>query len=181
MPLTSSHAYSYMESDPVKIAVEGVETFRKENCDLIIVDTGGQHKQEVALFEEMRQFYKAHAFRQSVDDGAVIVTKMDGHAKGGGALSATIQQMAHWTTYVNVSHACASCSIFLGIALAIFSSLLLLLLLSFSIFHSLALAAFIFFLAYTTTYIQRSNSCYLLSCDHHTLSTLSVFCESSVI
>ncbi|GJU53824.1 hypothetical protein Tco_1227538 [Tanacetum coccineum] len=70
--------------------------------------------------------------------------------------------MAHWTTYVNVSHACASCSIFLGIALAIFSSLLLLLLLSFSIFHSLALAAFIFFLAYTTTYIQRSNSCYLL-------------------
>ncbi|GKB41482.1 signal recognition particle 54 kDa protein 2 [Tanacetum coccineum] len=31
---------------------------------------------------------KAQAFRQSVDDGAVIVTKMDGHAKGGGALSA---------------------------------------------------------------------------------------------
>ncbi|GKB93036.1 pre-mRNA-splicing factor ATP-dependent RNA helicase DEAH7, partial [Tanacetum coccineum] len=30
---------------------------------------------------------KAQAFRQSVDDGAVIVTKMDGHAKGGGALS----------------------------------------------------------------------------------------------
>ncbi|GJU72914.1 signal recognition particle 54 kDa protein 2 [Tanacetum coccineum] len=101
MPLTSSHAYSYMESDPVKIAVEGVETFRKENCDLIIVDTNGRHKQEVALFEEMRQVSeatiavifvmdssKAQAFRQSVDDGAVIVTKMDGHAKGGGALSA---------------------------------------------------------------------------------------------
>ncbi|GJZ73001.1 GEM-like protein 7 [Tanacetum coccineum] len=31
---------------------------------------------------------KAQAFRQSVDDGAVIVTKMDGHAKGCGALSA---------------------------------------------------------------------------------------------
>ncbi|GKB11977.1 signal recognition particle 54 kDa protein 2 [Tanacetum coccineum] len=106
MPLTSSHAYSYMESDPVKIAVEGVETFRKENCDLIIVDTSGRHKQEVALFEEMRQVSeatkpdrvifvmdssKAQAFRQSVDDGAVIVTKMDGHAKGGGALSAQEQ------------------------------------------------------------------------------------------
>ncbi|KAE8696124.1 Signal recognition particle 54 kDa protein 3 [Hibiscus syriacus] len=101
---------SYMESDPVKIAMEGVERFKKENCDLIIVDTSGRHKQEAALFEEMRQvseatkpdlvvfvmdssigqaaFDQAHAFKQSVAVGAVIVTKMDGHAKGGGALSA---------------------------------------------------------------------------------------------
>uniref|UniRef100_A0ACD5VUV3 Uncharacterized protein n=1 Tax=Avena sativa TaxID=4498 RepID=A0ACD5VUV3_AVESA len=101
---------SYTESDPVKIAVEGVERFRKENYDLIIVDTSGRHKQEAALFEEMRQvseatkpdlvifvmdssigqaaFDQAQAFRQSVSVGAVIVTKMDGHAKGGGALSA---------------------------------------------------------------------------------------------
>ncbi|KAK4350231.1 hypothetical protein RND71_029544 [Anisodus tanguticus] len=100
----------YTESDPVKIAVDGVETFKKENCDLIIVDTSGRHKQEAALFEEMRQvseatkpdlvifvmdssigqaaFDQAQAFRQSVAVGAVIVTKMDGHAKGGGALSA---------------------------------------------------------------------------------------------
>ncbi|KAG5016345.1 Signal recognition particle protein 2 [Glycine max] len=101
---------SYMESDPVKIAVEGVERFKQENCDLIIVDTSGRHKQEAALFEEMRQvseatkpdlvifvmdssigqaaFDQAQAFKQSVAVGAVIVTKMDGHAKGGGALSA---------------------------------------------------------------------------------------------
>ena len=32
---------SYMESDPVKIVVERVETFKKENCNLIIVDTSG--------------------------------------------------------------------------------------------------------------------------------------------
>lgn len=51
-----------MESDPVKIAVEGVETFKKENCDLIIVDTSGRHKQEVALFEEMRQVSEATVF-----------------------------------------------------------------------------------------------------------------------
>ncbi|KAF3955443.1 hypothetical protein CMV_019340 [Castanea mollissima] len=50
---------SYTESDPVKIAVEGVETFKKENCDLIIVDTSGRHKQEAALFEEMRQVSEA--------------------------------------------------------------------------------------------------------------------------
>lgn len=48
-----------MESDPVKIAVEGVERFKKENCDLIIVDTSGRHKQEAALFEEMRQVSEA--------------------------------------------------------------------------------------------------------------------------
>lgn len=48
-----------MESDPVKIAVEGVETFKKENCDLILVDTSGRHKQEAALFEEMRQVSEA--------------------------------------------------------------------------------------------------------------------------
>ncbi|CAD6253051.1 unnamed protein product [Miscanthus lutarioriparius] len=50
---------SYMESDPVKFAVEGVERFKKENCDLIIVDTSGRHKQEAALFEEMRQVSEA--------------------------------------------------------------------------------------------------------------------------
>uniref|UniRef100_A0ACD5Z0M2 Uncharacterized protein n=1 Tax=Avena sativa TaxID=4498 RepID=A0ACD5Z0M2_AVESA len=99
-----------MESDPVKIAVEGIETFRKEGSDLIIIDTSGRHKQEAALLEEMRQvaqatkpdlvifvmdasigqaaFAQAQAFKQSVSVGAVIVTKMDGHANGGGALSA---------------------------------------------------------------------------------------------
>ncbi|KAE8784668.1 Signal recognition particle 54 kDa protein 2 [Hordeum vulgare] len=46
---------SYMESYPIKIVVDGVERFRKENCDLIIVDTSDRHKQEATLFEEMRQ------------------------------------------------------------------------------------------------------------------------------
>ncbi|CAN7006105.1 unnamed protein product [Brassica rapa subsp. trilocularis] len=50
---------SYTESYPVKIAVEGVDMFKKENCDLIIVDTSGRHKQEATLFEEMRQVAEA--------------------------------------------------------------------------------------------------------------------------
>lgn len=101
---------SYTETDPAKIAQEGVEKFKKEGCDLIMVDTSGRHMQEAALFEEMRQvsestapdlvifvmdgsigqaaFDQAQAFKESVAVGAVIVTKMDGHAKGGGALSA---------------------------------------------------------------------------------------------
>ena len=77
---------------------------------MIIVDTSGRHKQQASLFEEMQQVAaavepdevifvmdgsigqavqeQAAAFRMSVDVGSVIVTKMDGHAKGGGALSA---------------------------------------------------------------------------------------------
>ncbi len=35
-------------------------------------------------------FDQAQAFKQSVAVGAVIVTKMDGHAKGRGALSASV-------------------------------------------------------------------------------------------
>mmetsp|Transcript_3620 Transcript_3620/g.7845 ORF Transcript_3620/g.7845 Transcript_3620/m.7845 type:complete len:471 (+) Transcript_3620:271-1683(+) len=101
---------SYKETDPAVIAEQGVQRFRDEGRDLIIVDTSGRHKQEAALFEEMRQvaaavtpdlvifvmdgsigqaaFDQAKAFKDSVEVGAVIMTKMDGHAKGGGALSA---------------------------------------------------------------------------------------------
>eukprot|EP00931_Biecheleriopsis_adriatica_P088757 TRINITY_DN62_c0_g1_i1.p1 TRINITY_DN62_c0_g1~~TRINITY_DN62_c0_g1_i1.p1 ORF type:complete len:532 (+),score=165.07 TRINITY_DN62_c0_g1_i1:49-1596(+) len=100
----------YNETDPVKIAEEGVELFKKEKYDLIIVDTSGRHKQEQALFDEMQQvaevvkpndivfimdshigqacYEQAKAFRSCVDIGSVIITKLDGHAKGGGALSA---------------------------------------------------------------------------------------------
>merc|ERR1719401_2875190 len=101
---------SYAEADPVEIATQGVETFRKEKYDLIIVDTSGRHKQEASLFEEMRQieeaiepndiifvmdshigqacYDQAKAFAECVKVGSVIMTKLDGHAKGGGALSA---------------------------------------------------------------------------------------------
>ena len=101
---------SYEEADPVKIAKKGVELFRKEHQDLILVDTSGRHKQEESLFEEMKELHgaikpddvvfvmdstigqaatsQAKAFQATVDVGSVIITKLDGHAKGGGALSA---------------------------------------------------------------------------------------------
>jgi signal recognition particle subunit SRP54 len=101
---------SYTETDPVKAAREGVDYFRKEGYEIIIVDTSGRHKQEEALFEEMELIQKsikpdniifvmdgsigqaahdqATAFKQRVNIGSVIITKLDGHAKGGGALSA---------------------------------------------------------------------------------------------
>jgi len=59
------------ETDPVKIAAEGVAYFRKMKYEIIIVDTSGRHKQESALFDEMKQVQK-----EVKPDTAVFV--MDG-------------------------------------------------------------------------------------------------------
>lgn len=101
---------SYTEIDPVVIAQDGVDKFKQENFEIIIVDTSGRHKQQDSLFEEMLQVeqavkpdniifvmdasigqaceVQAKAFKDKVDVASVIITKLDGHAKGGGALSA---------------------------------------------------------------------------------------------
>lgn len=50
---------SYTEIDPVVIAQDGVDMFKKENFEIIIVDTSGRHKQEDSLFEEMLQVSNA--------------------------------------------------------------------------------------------------------------------------
>lgn len=46
---------SYTETDPVAIAASGVQKFKKERFEVIIVDTSGRHRQESELFEEMKQ------------------------------------------------------------------------------------------------------------------------------
>jgi signal recognition particle subunit SRP54 len=101
---------SYTQADPVAIAEEGVDQFCKEGYEVIIVDTSGRHRQEAGLLDEMAEiadavspdntvlvmdatqgqavFDQASAFSDAVDVGSVIITKLDGHAKGGGALSA---------------------------------------------------------------------------------------------
>lgn len=45
--------------DPVAIAQDGVDMFKKEGYEIIIVDTSGRHKQEESLFEEMLQVANA--------------------------------------------------------------------------------------------------------------------------
>ena len=45
---------SYTEADPAQIAAEGVQVFKKQGFEVIIVDTSGRHKQEMELFEEMK-------------------------------------------------------------------------------------------------------------------------------
>ena len=41
------------------IAVDGVEKFKEEGFEIIIIDTSGRHKQEDSLFEEMLQISNA--------------------------------------------------------------------------------------------------------------------------
>ncbi|KAK9426612.1 hypothetical protein SUNI508_00139 [Seiridium unicorne] len=101
---------SLTETDPAVVAREGVEKFKKERFEVIIVDTSGRHRQESALFQEMTDIQtaikpdetimvldssigqqaesQAKAFKESADFGAIIITKTDGHASGGGAISA---------------------------------------------------------------------------------------------
>ncbi|MCJ1392757.1 Signal recognition particle [Xylographa bjoerkii] len=101
---------SLTQTDPAIVAAEGVSRFKKERFEIIIVDTSGRHRQEADLFNEMVQIQKAvqpdqtimvldatigqqaeaqsKAFKETADYGAIIITKTDGHASGGGAISA---------------------------------------------------------------------------------------------
>jgi signal recognition particle subunit SRP54 len=94
--------------DPVKVVNEGLKQFSDK--DLIIVDTAGRHKEEQELIKEMNTLEKkikpdevimvidgtigqqaliqAKAFHEATPIGAILVTKLDGSARGGGALSA---------------------------------------------------------------------------------------------
>jgi len=85
-------------------------TLGKGGFDVIIIDTAGRHKNEKDLMEEMCRLSdaikpdevmlvidgtigqqattQAAAFNSSTPIGSIYVTKLDGSAKGGGALSA---------------------------------------------------------------------------------------------
>lgn len=101
---------SLTQTDPAVVAKEGVQRFKKERFEIIVVDTSGRHRQEADLFDEMVQIQRAvepdqtimvldatigqqaeaqsRAFKETADYGAIIITKADGHASGGGAISA---------------------------------------------------------------------------------------------
>jgi signal recognition particle subunit SRP54 len=100
---------------PIEIVKEGMQKFKK--ADVLIIDTAGRHKEEKGLLEEMKQIkditnpdeiilvidgtigqqagIQAKAFKEAVGEiGSIIVTKLDGSAKGGGALSAVAETKA---------------------------------------------------------------------------------------
>ena len=97
------------EADPVDIAKHGVEWAREKGRDVLIVDTAGRLHIDEKLMEELvriRNTVKPHnillvldamtgqdavnvalQFQERVQFDGVILTKMDGDARGGAALS----------------------------------------------------------------------------------------------
>ncbi|MCC7553877.1 MAG: signal recognition particle protein Srp54 [Methanobacteriaceae archaeon] len=97
--------------DALDLAEKGLKEFK--NKKVIIFDTAGRHKEESDLLDEMNQLDKiiepteailvidgtigqqaggqANAFSNATDIGSIIVSKLDGSAKGGGALSAVAE------------------------------------------------------------------------------------------
>jgi signal recognition particle subunit SRP54 len=96
------------EKNAVKIALRGLKQFK--DYDLVIVDTAGRHKEEKGLIAEMKRLEKAikpdeailvidgtigqqaavqaRALHEATPIGSILVSKLDGSARGGGALSA---------------------------------------------------------------------------------------------
>lgn len=92
----------------IKIASEGLKRFNSQ--DVVIIDTAGRHKDEKNLIAEMKMLEKkikpdetilvvdgtigqqaaiqAKAFNEATPIGSIFVAKLDGSARGGGALSA---------------------------------------------------------------------------------------------
>jgi signal recognition particle subunit SRP54 len=101
--------YSDEKKDPVKAAKEGIERAATELRDVVIVDTAGRQVVEESLMEELarvRAAAKPHnvllvldamtgqeavrvaqAFQERVQFDGVVMTKLDGDARGGAALS----------------------------------------------------------------------------------------------
>jgi len=102
------------QKDAVKIAKAGVKAL--ETLDVLIVDSSGRHALEPDLIKEIESVAKAiqaderllvldatvgqqagpqaKAFHDAVGITGVVVTKLDGTAKGGGALSAVAEVKA---------------------------------------------------------------------------------------
>ena len=95
--------------DPVAIARKAVEAARRELCDVLILDTAGRLHVDEAMMGEVRELHAAvkpvetlfvvdsmagqdavnaaRAFGEALELTGVIVTKTDGDARGGVALS----------------------------------------------------------------------------------------------
>ncbi|NLI41365.1 MAG: signal recognition particle protein, partial [Caldisericales bacterium] len=102
------------EKDAAKIASNGMRHY--SSIDVVLVDTSGRHALEDDLIAELKRVAdvvkpterilvldaavgqqagpQAKAFHDAVGVTSVIITKMDGTAKGGGALSAVAQTKA---------------------------------------------------------------------------------------
>ena len=98
--------------DPVAIALRGIKELRRTSVNIIVIDTAGRHGygKEEYLLKEMEDLAKninpdevmlivdayigqkaydlARRFHEKTPIGSIAITKFDGTAKGGGAISA---------------------------------------------------------------------------------------------
>ena len=101
------------EKDAVVLAKNGYKYMKDLDIELILLDTSGRHSEEDSLIKEMKSIIEkvepkevilvidgtlgqqaskqASAFKTATDIGSIIVTKLDGSSKGGGALSAVAE------------------------------------------------------------------------------------------
>ncbi|RLE90204.1 MAG: signal recognition particle protein [Thermoprotei archaeon] len=104
--------YGNPRLNPVEIAKRGIEYFKKKGKQIIIIDTAGRHKEERGLIEEMRKLAEtirpsevmmvidstigrqagpqAAVFSKATPIGSIFLAKLDGSAKGGGAIAAIV-------------------------------------------------------------------------------------------
>jgi len=97
--------------DAVGIVSNGLRHFSPENLDVILIDTAGRHKDETGLLEEMKSMHgvskpdlvllvidgtigqqaynQSKAFHDAAPVGGIVITKLDGTAKGGGVIAAS--------------------------------------------------------------------------------------------
>ena len=98
-------------SDPVKICVDAVEEAKESNIDCVILDTAGRMHVDGEMMLEIQQISEsvspsetlfiadgmtgqdavnsAKAFNEALEITGIILTKMDGDARGGAAVSIT--------------------------------------------------------------------------------------------
>lgn len=95
--------------DPVRVALDGVEVARRQQHDVVIIDTAGRLGVDAELMKQAADIRKAtdpdevlfvidamigqdavntaKAFQDGVDFTGVVLSKLDGDARGGAALS----------------------------------------------------------------------------------------------
>jgi signal recognition particle subunit SRP54 len=101
--------YADERGDPVKAVHDGIERARAESRDVVILDTAGRLHVDEPLMEELAAVRReakptnvllvvdamtgqeavnvAQAFQERIDFDGVVLTKLDGDARGGAALS----------------------------------------------------------------------------------------------
>src|SRR5919205_905308 len=101
--------YADERSDPVKAVRDGIERAREDGRDVVILDTAGRLHVDEPLMEELAAVRKeakptnvllvldamtgqeavnvAQAFQERIEFDGVVMTKLDGDARGGAALS----------------------------------------------------------------------------------------------